>query len=80
MSARVVLILIGITSLFGCAAADATPMVRAKAATDFVCEESAVTVSRSPNGAYSAMGCGKHALYDSFCEGSSCTIRRRGSP
>lgn len=69
-----------ITSLLACAAADSTAMVRARASSDFVCEESTISVKRSANGAYSAMGCGKHAYYDSFCEGTTCSIRPRNAP
>jgi hypothetical protein len=81
MHGRSAMFLLAISGVVAaCAAADSSAMVRAKAASDFVCEESTVTVSRSANGAYSAMGCGKHAFYDSFCEGTSCSIRARGTP
>lgn len=63
-------------ALMGCAGADATPMVRARAASDLVCAESTVRVDQQVDGTYAAIGCGKRYTYRALCEGMRCTVTR----
>lgn len=65
----------------GCVAGtDATPLVRAQAASDLVCGESSIEVQRSLDGSYRAVGCGKHREYFTVCEGTRCAVSRAGEP
>jgi hypothetical protein len=64
--------------LLGCSGADATPMVRARAADDLVCAESTLRVDRELDGTYSARGCGKRIHYRAVCEGTHCAVSREG--
>jgi hypothetical protein len=61
-----------------CSGADATPMVRARAADDLVCAESTVVVRRDMDGTYNAVGCGKRMTYRAICEGTQCAVSREG--
>lgn len=64
--------------LAACSGADATPMVRARAASDLVCAESTVRIRHEVDGTYTALGCGKHANYRAVCEGTRCAVSREG--
>ena len=65
-------------ALWSCSGADATPMVRARAADDLVCAESTLRVRREFDGTYTAIGCGKRASYNALCEGTQCAVSREG--
>lgn len=67
-------------ALAACAGADATPMIRARAAHDLVCAESTLRVEHQMDGNYAAIGCGKRATYRSLCDGTQCTVTRVGGP
>ena len=58
--------------------ADASPMVRARAASDLVCAESTVDVHRELDGTYKAVGCGKVGHYRAVCEGTACEVSALG--
>ena len=62
----------------GCSGADASPMVRARAAGDLVCAESTIDVRRGLDGTYTAVGCGKVGHYRAVCEGTSCAVAAQG--
>lgn len=64
--------------LAACSGADATPMVRARAADDLVCAEATIKVVRGMDGNYTAVGCGKRAKYTALCEGTRCSVAREG--
>jgi hypothetical protein len=63
-----------------CSGADASPMVRARAAADLVCAESTVAVRRDLDGTYTAVGCGKVGHYRAVCEGTRCAVSGQGEP
>jgi len=71
-------VMVWLVAAAGCSGVDATPMVRMRAAQDFVCAESTVQVHRKLDGSYSAVGCGKHGTYRAVCEGTRCAVTRKG--
>jgi len=78
-SLRVVLVALPIVAV-ACAGADATAMVRARAANDLVCAEPTIRVEHQIDGNYAAIGCGKRATYRSLCEGTRCSVIRVDGP
>jgi len=67
-----------LAGLCACSGADATPMVRARAADDLTCAESTIRVVRGMDGNYTALGCGKKANYQALCEGTQCSVSKEG--
>ncbi len=78
LSMRMRAALIPVLAIAACSGADASPMVRARAAGDLVCAESTVDVRREVDGTYTAVGCGKANHYRAVCEGSTCAVSREG--
>ncbi|MBI5531994.1 MAG: hypothetical protein HY898_04715 [Deltaproteobacteria bacterium] len=78
MKPRLATIALAALALWSCSGADATPMVRARAADDLVCAESTVRVLREVDGTYTAIGCGKRLSYRALCEGTQCAVSREG--
>ncbi len=65
----------GLTSL-GCTTNRdaAVPMVRVRAEKDLQCPGDRISVRSGIGGKYTATGCGKSAVYNSACEGLSCSV------
>lgn len=74
VGAMLLVLLMGV----GCVGANATALVRVRAAKDLVCDEGQVRVERTADGYYGASGCGKRASYHAVCESTQCAVTKRG--
>ena len=77
MESRIIIFAFALS--LGCMA-DASPMVRVQAASDFVCPEQQVQVTHTSGQTYEAYGCGKRRRYFATCQGTQCLVTRDGSP
>lgn len=67
-------------AIAACSGADASLMIRARAARDLVCTESTIRLEHRMDGSYDAIGCGKRAAYRAVCEGMRCEVHPGQGP
>ncbi|MFO0761885.1 MAG: hypothetical protein U0359_35920 [Byssovorax sp.] len=78
-----ILLASALLSVAGCfAPGGASPHARTavlvQASDDFQCDQAAIRVKQKLGGQFEAFGCGRHAVYNTACEGLKCTVAEEG--